>query len=87
MNRRSFFATLAGVPIAVGPSMGTPNIAHEQQGAPICPSCGLHAMFLEPGWSMKVDRLVAVQCGCGWQGVAYGIRSIRSSPQGDGASE
>lgn len=79
MNRRTFFASLAGVPVAGVRVQSGPEHAHTLEGGPICPRCGLHAMYSGP-FTLDpelVNQTVPVECGCGWTGVHVRVRRHR----------
>lgn len=57
--------------------------AHELVGAPVCPRCGLFALFSATFWPLEnyigeVGRWYAVNCHqeCGWRGVARRVREV-----------
>lgn len=64
MNRRAFFAGLAGVPLLPTAADAEKPLTYV---SPACPRCGLAAWF-DPNYDLDLRAPRTVQCSCGWRG-------------------
>ena len=79
MNRRGFFAVFGAAAVATPVATAHPSRhANEATGAPLCPACGLHVLYLGcMSYPIEPNKGYPVECPCGWTGEAIRVRTPR----------